>query len=514
MVSTISWKSEYLSLARRFAGRVAVTDAMGAISYAELFAWAAGIGSVIRAGGVAPGEPVGTFLANGRGAVAASIGVTLSGAADARLNAALSADDLRHCMRTANVRTVVTDAVGAPALAQLGARVIDIDQVGPADLAAGDFPDVSAQGWGCLNFTSGTTGRPKAIVHSQGGRWTANVLLRSVLPIAPGGDDNLLLVTPFSHGAGLMTYAYLDSGASVTLLHGVDTRTVLDLIQVKKVSQIFAPPTVLAKLLAGIGDEHYLGLKTIFTGTAPLSADLYRRARRAFGPIIRITYGKSEIWNPITVLAPAETEAWFGDSGEPLSTCVGWPASGVEVRIAPVEESAGVDGAANQLGTIQLRTRHMAIGHVVDGNFVADPPDAFHDTGDIGFIDDSGRLHLCGRVADVIKSGGYRVLPEEVEAPLREAVAPAEIAIISLPSTYWGEIIAAIVVGRRPDALGAAIARMTAFKRPRLVAELPEIPRNSIGKVERRRARELVLQKYALQDGPYPRLIPRTEGSD
>ena len=512
MISTISWKSEFLSLSQRFAARTAVVDRDGSITYGDLFAYAAGIGMAVRADGAAPGEPVGTFLPNGRGAVAASLGVTLAGVADARLNVALSADDLRHCMKTANVRTVVTSAALAPAVTRLGARAIEIDRIAPADLARCDFPPVAAEGWACLIFTSGTTGRPKAIVHPQAGRWTANVLLRSALPIAPGAGDNLLLVTPFSHGAGLMTHAYLDGGATLTLLPGADADLVLRLIETRQVNQAFAPPTVLAKLLASAGDKQYPGLETLFTGTSPLSAELYRRAKRTFGPIVRVTYGKSEIWNPITVLTPAETDAWYGDAGEPQSSCVGWPASGVELSIAPAQASGEHGAEPGGVGVILIRARHMAIGHVADGRFVADPPGAFHDTGDLGFIDDIGRLHLCGRLADVIKSGGYRLLPEEIEAPLREAIAPAEIAIISLPSGYWGEIVTAVVVGAELPGLAGlagAIAKLTSYKRPRLVVALDEIPRNSIGKVERRRARELVLARYALEDGPYPRLVPR-----
>jgi acyl-CoA synthetase (AMP-forming)/AMP-acid ligase II len=510
MTGTIAWKSEFLSLSRRFATRTAVSDLDGSISYEDLFAAAAGIGTAVRATGVAAGEPVGTFLPNGRGAVAALLGVTLAGVADARLNVALGNDDLRHCMGTANVRTVVTNAALAPRARSLGARAIEIDRIEPAELSDCDFPEVAADSWGCLIFTSGTTGKPKAIVHSQGGRWTANVLLRSALPIAPGAGDNLLLVTPFSHGATLMAHAYLDGGASVTLLPGVDADAVLSLVLAQKVSQVFAPPTVLAKLVAAAGNRRYPGLKTLFTGTSPLSAELYRRARRTFGRIVRVTYGKSEVWNPITVLAPAETDAWYGDAGEPASSCVGWPASGVELAIAPTEAADQSAVGSERVGVVLIRARHMAIGQVADGRFTAEPAGAFHDTGDLGFIDALGRLHLCGRVADVIKSGGYRILPEEIEAPLREAVAPAEIAIISLPSGYWGEIVTAIVVDAAPPALANAIAQLTSYKRPRLVVALEEIPRNAIGKVERRRARELVLARYVLEDGPYPRLTRRT----
>jgi len=512
VVSSISWQTELLPLAQRFAARTAVVDRGGRVTFAELFARAAGIARAVQAAGAAACEPVGLLLPNGRDAVAASYGVTLAGAAEARLNTALAPDELAHCLKTAGIRVVVTDAAQAAHVKKLGADPVQVESAEPADLARCDFAAVPADGWGRIGFTSGTTGKPKAIVHSQVGRWTANVLLRAALPFAPGDGDNVLLVTPFSHGAALTTYAFLDGGAAVTLLPGLEARAALAMIEAGEVNQVFAPPTVLAKLLSEVGERRYPGLKTIFTGTSPLTAELYRRARRAFGPIVRVTYGKSEIWNPITVLAPQEADDWYADEGEPTSTCVGWPASGVEVAIGEAGDAEiGDHGTSDaRIGVVLLRARHMSIGTIAEGRFTRDPADAFHDTGDLGFIDGKGRLHLCGRAADVMKSGGYRILPEEVEAPLREAIAPAEIAIVSLPSSYWGEIVTAVVAGPPPPALSAAIARLTGYKRPRPIAELGEIPRNAIGKVVRRQARELVLERYALEDGPYPRLTRRS----
>ena len=510
MVRTISWKSEFLSLSRRFGERPAIVDREGTTTYAELFARVAGVGKAVREAGVPHGHPVATLVPNGSHAVAASLGVTLSGAAEARLNPALSADDLRHCMTTAGIRMVITNATLAPLVRSLGARVIELASIQAVDLAACDFPAVAEADWGVLNFTSGTTGKPKGIVHTQAGRWMANILLRAVLPVTPSGSDNLLLVTPYSHGAGAMTHAYLDSGACVTLLPGVVAAEVLSLIETRKITQIFAPPTVLAKLLSEADGRQLNGLKTVFTGTSPLSGQLYRRAKRAFGPIIRVTYGKSEIWNPITVLAPAEADAWYGEAGEPETVCVGWPASGVELSISPLEAADHSGAGSDSMGVVQIRAKHMAIGTLADGRFTGEADNGFHSTGDLGLIDDRGRLHLCGRVADIMKTGGYRVNPEEVEVPLRDAVAPAEITIVGLPSSYWGEIITAVVVGPTPPGLAHAITQLTSYKRPRLVAELDEIPRNAIGKVERRKARDIILEHYILEDGPYPRLTRRS----
>lgn len=509
----IPWASDFLTLARRYGQRTAVVDRDGATRYADLMAHAAGIGKAVLAVGATSCEPVGTLLPNGRAAVAASYGVTVAGAAEARLNTTLAPADIAHCLRTAGIRIVVTDAKGAAVVEKLGARPVLVEQAQPTDLAQCVFPAPPADGWGRVGFTSGTTGPPKGIVHSQGGRWLANVLLRATLPKVPSAGDNVLLMTPFSHGAALMTYAFLDSGATVTLLNGVDPSIALPLIETGAVNQMFAPPTVLAKLLAARQGRTYPGLAAIYTGTAPLTGALYAEARETFGPVIRITYGKSEIWNPITVLAPDEAEAWYAQSGEPATTCVGWPASGVEIRIdklAVDPDQTAVTATRNAIGEIRLKTRHMFLGHAVDGKFVPEAGDGTHGTGDLGFIDTQGRLHLVGRAADVMKSGGYKVLPEEVEAELRPAAHPAEIAVLSLPSGYWGEIVTLIVAGTGPAPdLSQAIAKMTSYKRPRLIAQLDQIPRNSIGKILRRRARELILEAYALEDGPRPRLIKR-----
>jgi len=504
MVGMICWKTEFLPLSQRFADRTAVVDTAGVVSYQQLFALAAGIGLAVGAAGARPGEAVGTLLPNSRLAVAASYGVTLAGMGEARLNVALGPEDLAHCLSTAGIKYVVTDRARAALVEQLGARAILAESAAPVDLAACEFPAVPNDGMGRIGFTSGTTGTPKGIVHSQEGRWIANVLLRAALPFAPGSGDNILLMTPFSHGACQMTYAFLDGGAAITILPGVDAKLALPLIDAGKVNHMFAPPTVLAKLLASAEQRPYPGLKAIYTGTSPLSGELYRRARNAFGPVIRVTYGKNEVWNPISVLAPAEAEAWYGAAGEPTSTCVGWPGAGVEVAIKKIEDEEETDA---RIGEVLLRARHMFVGHIAGGTLTPNPAGAFHETGDLGFLDEAGRLHLCGRSADVMKSGGYRILPEEVEAPLREAIAPAEIAILSLPSSYWGEIVTAAITGPPPPALAVAIGKLTRYKRPRLIAELDEIPRNAIGKVVRRRAREQILAKYELIDGQYPKLV-------
>lgn len=507
----ISWAQEFAVLAARFGERTAVADLSGRLGYAALFRKAAALAQALRAAGVKPGEPVATFLRNGIAAVWASYGVTLSGAAETALNPGLGEADRRHCLNLCKARHVATTAAEAGFFRGLGLSAHCVEEVGEAELDPARFPPAPEEAWGKVLFTSGTTGLAKGVVYTQGRRWLANLLLRAALPVTPRADGRLLLMTPFSHGASLMTYAYLDHGAPVCLLDGVDPDVVLPMIAGGEVDEVFAPPTVLRKLVAAAGGRRFPGLKTVFCGTAVLSPALYAEAREVFGPVVRVTYGKSEVFNPITVLEASETDTWYREAGAGADACVGWPASGVEIRIRAED---GTECPPGEPGEVHIRARHMMSGYLRLDGYEPMRPEEFHATGDLGYLDRRGRLHLVGRAADVIKTGGYKVAPEEVERALADAVRPGEVAAVGIPSEYWGEVIVAAVErgpegwrGRAEDAARA----MTGYKRPRAYVAMAELPRNAMAKVQRGVIREHVLRCYRLADGPHPRLEPREE---
>ena len=485
-------------VAQRFAGRTAIMDRTGSITYTTLFRKAADLAHRLVAAGVQPGDPVASFVRNGIAAVWTGYGVTLSGAAEVALNVGLNEADRRHCLGLAKIRHVVAAAKDADLFTPLGITVHAIEDIEERPLVATDLPPITMDGWARIGFTSGTTGLPKGIVTSQRGRWMGNLLQRATMPHRPGLDSMLLLMTPFSHGASLLTYTYLDHGGRVMLLDGVDTDYVIGLIRERKVDEMFAPPTVLAKIVAAAEGMSLPGLKTIYCGTAVLSPRLYARAKAVFGPIIRITYGKTEIVNPITVLEPLETDAWYIEGGAHADACVGWPASGVEVVI---------DAEPGAIGEVKLRGQQMMAGTIRPDGYEPLPEGGFHETGDLGYLDDRGRLHLVGRAADVIKSGGYKVAPEEVERVLSAALGRGEVAAFGIPSEYWGEVIVAVAENPAPgweDLLRAAMADMTGYKRPRALLAMDELPRNAMLKISRKAVRERVLTTHRLVDGPRP----------
>ncbi len=506
MTTLIPWAGGLKTQADHFGNLVAVSDGAREITHRWLADRAARLAELLLAAGVKPGEPVATFLRNGIAAVWASYGVKMTGAAETPLNPALTEDERRYCVGLADIKRVVTSAAAAPFFRSLGAETIAIEDVPaePGDIAR--IPPVPAQAWGRIIFTSGTTGRPKAIVHTHEARWIANLLQRATLPYAPAPGTRALLMTPFTHGASLISFAFLEHGASAVLLDGVDLPKVAAALEAG-VDHVFAPPTVLAKLTSAFEGRHFPQVRLVFCGTSTLTPALYEKARAIFGPVVRVTYGKSEVVNPITVLPPDASDRYYREEAAGDGACVGWPGPGVEVEAWRDDGSrCGID----EIGEVHLRTRHMLAGHIDAAGFHALPPDGYHATGDLGRIDARGRLHLVGRTSDVIKSGGYKIYPEEIERAL--AGTTTAVAVTTVPSEYWGEIIVAVAEDAPPDweaRARAAAESLASYKHPRAYLSFETLPRNPQGKVPRGKIRAAILEQYRVIDGPRPVFAPR-----
>ena len=507
MNGTIPWARELATTAQAFGDLVCVHDGIGTLTFRDLAARAAGLAHRLLAAGVKPGEPVASFLRNSIPAVWASYGVRITGAAEMPLNPALTEDERRYCVTLVGARHVVTIAAHRAFFAGLGVKVVTVDEIAAVPDGLDAIAPAPADAFGRIIFTSGTTGRPKAIVHTHGSRWLANLLQRATLPYTPQPGDRALLMTPFSHGAALIAFAYLEHGAAVELRDGVDLAAIEKLLSTRAVDAVFSPPTVLAKLAEGFAGRHFPGIRVVFCGTSTLTPALYAKARALFGPAVRITYGKSEVVNPITILPPAACERYYCDEPAGEGACVGWPANGVEVE---VRRDDATRAEIDEVAEVHLRARHMLVGHIDEQGFHPLAPGDFHATGDLGRLDAHGRLHLVGRTADVIKSGGYKIFPEEIERAL--AGAAGALAVVTLPSDYWGEVIVAVAEAPAPgweDKARAAVECLAKYKHPRAYVALDALPRNPQGKISRRDVRAMVMARWELADGARPGLRRR-----
>lgn len=507
----MNWGRELSATRDRYGERIGIVDIEGRHTAASVVDRAAGIARRLQDLGLGPGDFVATIFQNSALAAAASYGVALAGATEVPINPVLSEAEIDHALRCTGTRIILLDGAAGPALS-VDVPVEDVRAIAPRTLVPEGWPDVVDNEPSRIVFTSGTTGPAKGAIHTHRSRWIASLMLRAALPILPGGNSRILLMTPFSHGSSLLTFAYLAEGASVHLMQGVDPAVILPLLAEGELTEMFAPPTVLAKLTEALARPEHASvtpkLKTILTGTAPLSPTLYRNAVNAFGEIIRVTYGKSEIFNPITVLDPAETAAVYAEPpGEGL--CIGWPVSGVEVAI---RDDEGKPLPRGEIGQIHLASPHMFTGYVTVNGRTMLAPGEYHDTGDLGRIDDCGRLFLVARDSDMMKSGGYKIAPDEVERALAPALPGTELVALGFPSEYWGEIVT--VVAQRPpdgwrDDLKDALSAMTSYKRPRLFVAIDEVPRNAIGKISRAHLRRWLNETYDLVEKPHPTFVAK-----
>jgi acyl-CoA synthetase (AMP-forming)/AMP-acid ligase II len=273
---------------------------------------------------------------------------------------------------------------------------------------------------------------------------------------------------------------------------------------------MFAPPSVLMRIVEMFRGETIATVRTIFTGTAPLSASLYAETRRIFGPCVRVSYGMTEIFNPITVLDAADCDASYMELGERAVGMVGWPAPGVAVSI---RDEVGHEVTPGEQGQIHVAARHMYAGYLREGGVFEAAPE-FHPTGDVGMLDRKHGLKLLGRMHDTIKTGGYKVLPQEVEAALRARGVDGDFVVLGLPSEHWGEVIVCARAAHDDtwfEQVRQAASQLSRYKQPRLLVTLPTMSRNAIGKVDRNRVRQYLLDHLDLVDGPYPALTPRRE---
>ena len=352
-------------------------------------------------------------------------------------------------------------------------------------------------------MTSGTTGRPKAIVHRHDRRWIAHELLRSHLPFVPGTNDRVLLMNAYSHGVALLAATWFETGASVELIGGVDAAYADELFARGELTAVFAPPTVLTKLVEGTRHKRIDGIKCIFCGTATLQPALHRAASALFGPVIRVTYGKSEMFNPITVLEMDQAADYYRDLVTLDAVCLGTAARGVEIEI---RDEAGRLCAAGEHGEIHLRSPHM--------------------------------MHRACRRAGLPRIAGRRVprdrrprLPGRARAavPCRprarcdedrrlQDLSGGDRARAALRHGGGRHSVGALgrdhrrgVGGRRGShASGRSRDRgARALQASARVSTIAQIPRSLQGKVQRRRVREMVLARYSLTDGPYPKFETR-----
>jgi len=502
---------------RRLHGdREAVVDGDLRFSYEQFFDRCDRWSAALQGLGVQPGDRVATIAPNTHAQLAAFYAVPQTGAVLVPINYRLSADDFAYivnhsgssvlCVDQDYLDTVDGIRDKLPGVRHFvsfnAARDGWLDYEAAVATAAPDFtrPEIGERDLLTINYTSGTTARPKGVMitHRNAAMNSIGTLLH--LPLAVG--ERYLWTLPMFHANG-WTYTWTVTAAAAThvCLRKVDPGAVFELIRQERVGSLCAAPTVLISLAnapAEVRGQVPAGVRVVTAGAPPAAATI-ERLEEQFGWEVTQVYGLTETAPFITVCAPLPEH----DKLSPAERAVQKARTGVELitsgelRVV-TPQGAEVPADGQTLGEIVVR------GNVVMDGYYHDPEatrqamgDGWFHTGDAAVVHPDGYVEIRDRIKDVIISGGENISTIEVEGTLLRHPAVQEAAIVGLPDEKWGETPHAFVVLKDgQSATEAEIVeftrdRLAHFKAPRGVTFVTALPKTATGKI----------QKFVLREG-------------
>jgi long-chain acyl-CoA synthetase len=334
-------------------------------------------------------------------------------------------------------------------------------------------------------YTSGTTGRPRGVVNAQKVPSDAAPKAERVpgpSTAAERGIGRNLLGAPLNHAAGQASArATLVGGGTVFIMPRFDPEETLRIIEREKITISFLVPTMLNRIVnlpKAVLDRHDVSsIRVITTGASPCPQSVKEKVIAYFGDhCLFESYGSTEV-GIIARMLPQDHIRKPGSCGRLID--------GVEVRIV---DDQGNDLPRNEIGEIKVKTRTM-IERYLNQGAPSELVDGFFATGDVGRFDEDGFLYILDRKKDMIIGGGVNIYPAEIENALREHPSVLDAAVFGIPHPELGEQVKAVVECNsgcsvdEADLLAFVADRLAAYKRPRSIDFVAEIPRNPAGKV-------------------------------
>jgi long-chain acyl-CoA synthetase len=446
--------------------------------------------AALAARGVKPGDRVALMGSNRPEWVAAVLGTWRAGAAVALFSSSWKQAEAEHAIRIVNPACGIGDHPVLPGL---------LPVIGFDDPALEALPDpsparragepVEPGAEAVLVFSSGTTGLPKAVRHTHGAFAAAIGHWRDCLELTP--DDRLQVTTPPSHILGILNIATcLELGIWMRLHPRFDLDRMLRCVQDDRITVEMAVAPIALAMASHPDLESYdlSSLRFIMWGATPVTASVAQAVTRRTGVPWVPAYGASE--NPVICCNPVR--------GARLDS-VGKAVPGVDLRVVSLQ--AGAVLPAGEVGEIQLRSPSLMTGYLPEEETALSMDDGWYRTGDVGYIEPDGWVHLTDRSKEMIKVRALQVAPAEVESVLLGHPSVADAAVFGVPDEADGEsIIAAVVLARdapaAPEELIAHVAgRLASYKKPRQVLVVDAIPRLPSGKALRRVLKESFLRE-------------------
>jgi len=477
--------------ARRLGSRDFIRSGADAWSFADIDGLADGFAALLAAHGVVAGDRVAVMMSNRVEFVIAVNAVSKLGAASVLLSPAWKAAEVEHAVNLTAPVHAVADGTGVALLrTRLAGGVTDVDA---AELrsAPGRPPSttrpIEETDEAVLVFSSGTTGLPKAVRHTHRSIGHAIAHWCDVLDL--GSDDRFQVATPPSHILGLLNLlAAASAGATVRLHPRFDLGELLRRIETDRVTleMAVAPIAIAMANLPDLEDYDLSSLRYIMWGATPVNETVARVVSERTGVRWLPAYGASEV--PVIACNPVrEPGAWRLDSA-------GLPVPGVELRVADLDTGRIVE--PGETGEIQVRSPSAMAGYLPDEATAGAFADGWYRTGDVGWLEAEGWVHLTDRSKEMIKVNGFQVAPAEIETVLLGHPAVLDCAVFGLPDERAGELPVAAVQAdpARPVTAGElqqlVAETLATYKQLRHVVFVDAVPRLPSGKALRRQLRD------------------------
>jgi malonyl-CoA/methylmalonyl-CoA synthetase len=474
--------------------RVAIETLGGErFTYGDIVALAGRLAGALVSFGVQPGDRVAVQVEKSIPALVLYLAAIRSGAVFLPLNTAYTLAELSYFIGDAEPKVVVCDPAKQGGLEEIarpiGAKVVTLDASGrgslmdAADSQKPDFATVPREGsdLAAILYTSGTTGRSKGAMLSQDNlvsnaltlvdhwRFTQNDVLIHALPIY------------HTHGLFVATNCVLFSGARMIFLPKFDPEAIM--AAMPRATSLMGVPTFYTRLLQDprLTPEATSHMRLFVSGSAPLLAETHREWQAKTRHAILERYGMTE--TNMNTSNPYDRDRVPGT--------VGFPLPGVDLRVADPETGRVLP--QGEIGMIEVKGPNVFRGYwrMPEKTAAEFRADGFFITGDLGKIDERGYVHIVGRGKDLIITGGFNVYPKEVETEIDSLPGVVESAVIGVAHPDFGEGVTAVVVPEKgasvneADVLKALEVRLAKFKLPKRVVVVEDLPRNTMGKVQK-----------------------------
>lgn len=477
----------------------------GCVTYGDLIAQSGRMANYLVSRGVKVGDRVAVQAEKSVPALVLYLAAVRAGAVYLPLNTAYTLNELDYFITDAEPSLIVCDPSKAEGLAAIAAKVkakVDtLDAAGKGSLSDGaaqqkaEFATVTRvdDDLAAILYTSGTTGRSKGAMLTHDNLASNSRMLVDYWRFTD--KDVLIHALPIYHTHGLFVASNvtLFARASMIFLDKFDAAQVLSLMP--RATALMGVPTFYVRLLQqpGLTREATKHMRVFISGSAPLLADTHREWSARTGHGILERYGMTE--TNMNTSNPYD--------GDRVPGAVGFPLPGVSVRITDPDTAKEL--ARDSIGMIEVKGPNVFKGYwrMPEKTKSEFRDDGFFITGDLGKIDARGYVHILGRGKDLVISGGFNVYPKEVESEIDALPGVIESAVIGVPHVDFGEGVTAVVVKDKKSALDeqavfkALDGRLAKFKMPKRVIFVDDLPRNTMGKVQKNILRDTYEKLYA-----------------